>query len=252
MLLEESAAPSALVKRAHDGCLAGVLRTELAGIRPRLLVAGALARLLPHHTLSRVRPVLYRLGGLHIGRGSHFFGPVSLWGFGRHPRAAAHRRALACSTRLCGSSWKRRLKLGGQMLLRRPVRLATGASRPGRRGRGLHRGGTVADTVASRFASEDEPARCREAGAPSAVSDLTAVAVPEKATEAMRDLERAGTMRRTLSEAHGTSSASFSSGTAGFTRVRPPGRGRTWSGSESKTSSTRRSSELTDYLHTFE
>lgn len=59
-----------------------VLKSELSGLRPRLLLASALVGLLPDHSLSRVRTLFYRLGGLQIGRATLLFGRIALWGTG--------------------------------------------------------------------------------------------------------------------------------------------------------------------------
>jgi acetyltransferase-like isoleucine patch superfamily enzyme len=60
----------------------GVLRGEMAGVRPRMLLAGAAAGLLPAHSFGRLRSQVYRAGGLRIGRGSVISGPMTMWGTG--------------------------------------------------------------------------------------------------------------------------------------------------------------------------
>jgi maltose O-acetyltransferase len=59
-----------------------VAAEELRGIRLRWLLMSGCARLLPRHSLSRVRTLFYRLGGLKVGRSSLFFGPIVIWGKG--------------------------------------------------------------------------------------------------------------------------------------------------------------------------
>ncbi len=58
------------------------LREELDGVRPRLLLAGAAAGLLPHHSFNRLRAQIYRAGGLRIGQGSVINGYLTIWGTG--------------------------------------------------------------------------------------------------------------------------------------------------------------------------
>ena len=57
-------------------------REELDGVRPRLLLAGAAAALLPHHSFNRLRTWIYRAGGLRIGHGTIVSGPLTIWGTG--------------------------------------------------------------------------------------------------------------------------------------------------------------------------
>lgn len=60
----------------------GVLREEFAGVRPRLLLAGMAAGLLPVHCFSRLRAHIYRAGGLRLGPGTVVRGPIRVWGAG--------------------------------------------------------------------------------------------------------------------------------------------------------------------------
>jgi len=59
-----------------------VFRDELNGVRPRLLLAGAAAALLPHHSFNRLRARIYRVGGLRIGHNTIVSGPLTIWGTG--------------------------------------------------------------------------------------------------------------------------------------------------------------------------
>jgi maltose O-acetyltransferase len=77
-----TAAPRQL--RPHGRELVRKILTAVAGeigtIRCRWLLASGIAHLLPRHSFYRVRTMLYRAGGLRIGRGSIFFGPIVVWG----------------------------------------------------------------------------------------------------------------------------------------------------------------------------
>jgi maltose O-acetyltransferase len=65
---------------------ARLLRAEYGALNLRWLLASGLARLLPRMAFVRTRTVLYRLGGVSIGRGTAFYGPVTVWaGLNRFP-----------------------------------------------------------------------------------------------------------------------------------------------------------------------
>jgi|AFSR01.1.fsa_nt_gi maltose O-acetyltransferase len=59
-----------------------ILYEELAAAQPRMWLISGLIRLLPRYTASRVRPLLLRLAGFHIGRSTIIMGPLRLHGFG--------------------------------------------------------------------------------------------------------------------------------------------------------------------------
>ncbi len=59
-----------------------ILYEELAAVQPRMWLSSSLIRLLPRYTASRIRPLLLRLAGFQIGRGTIIMGPLRLHGFG--------------------------------------------------------------------------------------------------------------------------------------------------------------------------
>ncbi len=63
--------------------LVRLLRAEVHGLQPRLLIAGFFARLLPSHSLGRLRTLVYRAGGLNIAATSTILGPITVWGEGK-------------------------------------------------------------------------------------------------------------------------------------------------------------------------
>jgi acetyltransferase-like isoleucine patch superfamily enzyme len=60
----------------------GTLNMDLVRMRPRLLLFQLLVSLIPRMTFAWVRPVLYRLGGLRIGRQTHIYGKIQVEGEG--------------------------------------------------------------------------------------------------------------------------------------------------------------------------
>ena len=56
-----------------------LLRAEYGAMNVRWLLAAGIARVLPRMAFLRTRTWLYRLGGVAIGRGTSFYGPVALW-----------------------------------------------------------------------------------------------------------------------------------------------------------------------------
>jgi maltose O-acetyltransferase len=55
-----------------------IISEELRSVHPRYLLAQCLVSLLPHNSLSRVRTILYRMGGLKIGGGTLILGKLTL------------------------------------------------------------------------------------------------------------------------------------------------------------------------------
>jgi maltose O-acetyltransferase len=67
---------------AMTGKLEDILRSEFGGCHPRLIFAQGLVALLPAEAFIRLRPHLYRLAGIRIGRGTVMSGRVRLTGTG--------------------------------------------------------------------------------------------------------------------------------------------------------------------------
>jgi maltose O-acetyltransferase len=59
-----------------------LIREELYGFQPRLMLVRLLVSLLPEHTCSRLRAIMLRRAGFKIGRGTLFAGMPSMTGSG--------------------------------------------------------------------------------------------------------------------------------------------------------------------------
>jgi len=66
----------------NGGKLREIVRSELGGWHPRFQFAQALVALLPPEAGLRLRPHLYRLGGVQLGRGTVLSGRLRLTGTG--------------------------------------------------------------------------------------------------------------------------------------------------------------------------
>lgn len=66
----------------NGGKLLDIVRSEFGGWHPRLQFAQALVALLPPEAGLRLRPRLYRLGGVRLGRGTVLSGRLRLTGTG--------------------------------------------------------------------------------------------------------------------------------------------------------------------------
>ena len=71
--------------RPHDSVVVTAVKKtlrifaqEIQPIHPRFLVAQFFVSFIPHNSLSRLRTLVYRCGGLRIGRGSLILGKLSL------------------------------------------------------------------------------------------------------------------------------------------------------------------------------